>query len=548
MHNLLTKIGEQIASGLVRRSITTCARWSEQYRIMGQPYPGPWLFDHHPWCREMHDCQEDMVGQKGAQLGFTETALNKVFFAIDVHGTSVLYVLPASTPDASDFSTSRFDPALELSPHLKNMFSDVKNIGHKRAGNANLFIRGSRSRSQLKSIPAGLLIFDEVDEMVQKNITLAFERSAGQVHRQKFLLSTPTIEGGGINGYFQNSTQAEFFFQCPSCSRWTQCTFPESLVITADDFNDPKIKDSHLICQECKAILPHKGKVEWLASGKWVKAKHDMPYKGYHVSQLYSMQMSPSEIAIMYLKSMTNASDEQEFFNSKLGLPHTVDGAKITDEDITACIGDHVMADKATNGFFTLGVDVGKFLHYEVVEWRIPQHKPSPDINLIAKPRVLKIGKVREFSALHNIMSRYRIGFAVVDAQPERRKAFEFAEIYGGRVKLCFYGRGISSRMIKVHSDKEHTITVDRTSWLDLSLGRFFNQAVLLPKDLPMEYREHIKAIVRVHKKDTDGNPVGIYVKNDKDADHYVHAHTYAEIALPLGLSLGKSQNIRRAP
>jgi len=121
---------------------------------MGQPFPGPWSFKYHPWAKGMHDCTaEIMVGQKGAQLCYTEVGLNKSYYNIDVLGNSVLYVLPASTPDAADFSTSRFDPALELSPHLASLFSDVKNIGHKRAGSANLFIRGSRSRNQLKSIP-----------------------------------------------------------------------------------------------------------------------------------------------------------------------------------------------------------------------------------------------------------------------------------------------------------------------------------------------------------------------------------------------------------
>jgi len=495
----------------------------------------------------MHDCQVDMVGQKGAQLGFTETALNKVFFAIDVRAASVLYVLPASTPDASDFSTSRFDPALESSDHLRKLFSDVKNIGHKRAGQANLFIRGSRSRSQLKSIPVGIIIFDEVDEMVQDNIPLAFERMSGQVEKQKFLLSTPTIAGYGINAYFQNSTQGEFFFKCPACSKWTQCVFPESIVITAEDYNDPKIKDTHLICTDCKAILPHAGKVDWLSTGKWVDAKPQMPMKGFHVSQLYSMTTTPAELAVSFLKSSSNAADEQEFYNSKLGLTHTVKGAKVSEEDIIACIGEHMMKDKST-GFITMGVDIGKYLHCEIVEWRVPKHRPTPDVNLLAKAKVVHACKVKEFNDLHALMRRFRVRSCVVDAQPERRKAFEFAEMYAGRVKLCFYGRGVRSRTINVHTDRDQTITVDRTNWLDVSLGRFFRGSITLPKDIPLEYRKHVQALTRIYKKDADGNPIGIYVKADNDADHYAHARNYSEIALLLGLSLGKSQDIRSAP
>ena len=184
-HPLQVLLAERIASGLRRATIKECSQWATSYRMMGEPFPGRWSFKHHPWLEQMHDDDSEIiVGQKAAQMGFTELGLNKTFFAIDVKGQSVLYVLPANTPDAGDFSTSRFDPALELSTHLQHLFSNVKNIGHKRAGNSSLFIRGSRSRSQLKSIPTARIILDEVDEMNQANVPLAFERSSGQTSKQ----------------------------------------------------------------------------------------------------------------------------------------------------------------------------------------------------------------------------------------------------------------------------------------------------------------------------------------------------------------------------
>ncbi|MDB4726484.1 phage terminase large subunit family protein, partial [bacterium] len=211
MHPLKILLAERIRDGLRRKAVTSCSKWANAYRIMGQPFVGNYSFKYHPWARAMHDCVDEMmVGQKGAQLGFTEVALNKTFYNIDILGNSVLYVLPTSH-DASDFSTSRFDPALELSPHLQKLFSDVKNIGHKRAGSANLFVRGSRSRSQLKSVPVSVAIVDEIDEMVQDNIALIDERMSGQMTKQSFYLSTPTIEHYGINKYYQQSSQDHWF-------------------------------------------------------------------------------------------------------------------------------------------------------------------------------------------------------------------------------------------------------------------------------------------------------------------------------------------------
>jgi len=67
---------------------------------------------------------------------------------------------------------------------------------------------------------------------------------------------------------------------------------------------------------------------------------------------------------------------------------------------------------------------------------------------------------------------------------------------------------------------------------------------ILLPKDLSNEYKEHLKALVRIYEKDSDGNLIGKYVKGDNANDHFAHSRNYAEIALPLAVSVGTSQNM----
>jgi len=548
VHKLVKLLRQRVGQGLKRQAITECSVWAEQYRIMGQPFPGKWTFLHHPWLKEMHDCQAElMVGQKSAQMGFTEDALNKAFFNIDIRGASVLYVLPASTPDARDFSTSRFDPALENSTHLKTLFTDVKNIHHKRAGFANLYIRGSRSRSQMKSVPVAIVILDEVDEMNQKNISLVFERTSGQLDKQIVMVSTPTIDKYGINYYFRQTTQEHYFFRCPHCSKWTELTWPECIVVTADDLLDPKIKDTHLICKECKQILPHESKIDWLSidNCKWVPSHTDRLARGFYINQLYSMTVKPYELAQAHFRAARDPADEQEFHNSKLGLTHEVEGARITDAILNNCIGEHVSTDVAPpNSVVTVGIDVGTWLHYEVCQWFFD--KPAAagaDVNMLSRPRVLKAGKVKHFEELDRILLQYGARFAVIDANPERRKAFEFASRFWGYVRICFYARGIGGKQIHLSSDEELSLSVDRTSWMDTALGRFKTQRIILPKDIDLEYREHLKAPVRIYEKDADGNPTGRYVTGNEE-DHFAHARTYAEIALQLAVSVSGNQNI----
>ena len=86
-------------------------------------------------------------------------------------------------------------------------------------------------------------------------------------------------------------------------------------------------------------------------------------------------------------------------------------------------------------------------------------------------------------------------------------------------------------------------MTVDRTSWMDMSLGRFRRQKIVLPSDTSLEYKNHIKAPVRIYKYDQNGNPYGKYECGNEE-DHFAHARTYSEIALQLAASLAQGQDI----
>jgi len=541
MNTKLKPIADMIHSRLVRKAITSSSKWAMRYRVMGGgSFPGPWSFKHHPWLRGMHECDaRKIVGKKAAQMGFTEWAINSVLYSMDMKGMSCLYVLPASKPDAADFSTGRFDPILDLSPHIKAMFHDVKNIGHKRAGHANLYIRGSRSRAQLKSIPTGDVTFDEVDEMVQNNIPLAIERMSGQVEKFERYISTPTVADHGIDKMFQNTTQNFFTFKCPHCGKHTQLIYPECLVITAEKVTDPGIKDTHLICKECKHTLAHEQKVEFLKDGFWESAYPDRPEIGFGVNQMYSMTIAPPDLAASYLRGLENLADRQEFFNSKIGVTHAPDGAKITQTMLNNCKKDYSMANGSrSNNIVTMGIDVGTFFDVEIDEWIMT--KDTGDLNSAFIPKVLHVGRYKNIQDVYNLMSQYTVNYCVMDANPERKMATAFAQSFYGHVSLCIYARGVAGRLINPNKS-DYLVNVDRTYWMDVALGRFKEQKIILPVDLPYEYGEQVKAPTKIYVKDVDGNPVSKYVEGS--ADHLAHARTYAEIALPLAAGKGRSED-----
>lgn len=559
MNEIAELVRQTVAAGLQRKSVTTCARWAEKYRVMGNPFPGPFSFDHHPWLYGMHMCEaEKAIGQKAAQMGFTEWAMNTAFFYMDVKGMDVLYVLPTSS-DASDFSAGRFDPALELSPHLQNFFADVNNVGLKRAGSNMLYVRGSGSRSQLKSIPTPVIIFDELDEMPKESIALAEERQSGQLEHKTLGLSTPSIEDFGVNAEYKNTTQEEYTFKCPHCNRRTELSFPDCLVVTGESLVDPKVKDSYIKCKECDVKLDHSEKINFLrekefgGTGEWVPRFSDRDIRGFHISQLYSMVKAgtPYMLALAVLKARLDPTRAQELWNSKLGLCFEADGARITEKQIADAIGRYYKGPMINGSTIrTMGVDVGSVLHIVVKEFSFSDvWMPAMSINDLATARVLyegtTSGKVEndqsDFGEARQIFEDYRVHGCVVDAEPERREALRFAQSLWGRVLLCDYLFSQAGREASVNED-EASIKVNRTAWMDVSLGRFRNGSISIPVDTSLTYKRQLREPVRVYKEDKRGNKFGVY--ENVGPDHFAHADTYAEIALPLAASLARNQDI----
>ena len=528
------------ANAAGRRSAVLPSIWAERYRQMAGSFPGPWRFKYHPWLRGMHDAPEELiVGQKAAQLGYTELMLNLCFYYMDVKASNVLYVLPAKIPDAADFSASRFDPAVELSPHLQGLF-DTRNVGHKRAGAGNLFIRGSRAKSALKSVPINLLILDELDEMEQSNIPLALQRTAGQLEHKTCMISTPTIENFGINYYYRLSTQDHFFFPCPHCGRQTELTFPDAFELCGDGAHDPRVAESYVKCPLCNHKLDHATKHIAFGKGDWVPEWTGRLSRGFIVNHLYSSTVKPKDIAEHYFKAQGDETEAQEFNNSRLGLVYEAKGARITDSEITSCIGQHLTTDTRRDGLVTAGIDVGKRFHITILRWKVPAEAGGPNGHQHCRPRLVYYDAVESIDEVKKLLKDWRVFKFVIDAQPEKRLSLALCNEFYGMGRMCYYVNGIVGKTFKQGKDlTEPTLNVDRTAWLDLTLGRFKAKHIQLPQNISSEYRQNIRALTRVVKKDASGNPVAQYVKPEHIPDHYAHAQNYAEMALKVALGHG---------
>lgn len=509
---------------------------------MGNPFPGPYSWKYHPWVREILDSKAPFnVTLKAAQMGFTEVGINKALFTVDVCKRDVLYILPTAL-NAADFSKARFGGALENSPYLRSIFTSTNTVGLKQAGSTNLYIRGSRGDSNLKSVPASVLILDEYDEFDIKSVGLALERLSGQLKKEVWFISTPTIPNFGVSKEYQQSTQEHFTFKCPHCSRHTELIFPDCVEIIGDSVNDPRIYESYLKCKECNNKLHQEEKPDFLRQGKWnpTYTNGDPDRRGFHINQLYSFTIKPWEIVASYLRGLQDEASNKEFHNSKLGLPFVGEGAKVNEGHIQSCMGNHSIHDSRptdSSELYTIGYDQGKTGYYVVVKWYVGDRF---DANRTSTGQVVDFGKVNQnnsgLAKLDELMVEWQVRAAVLDADPEITLARDFCRRFRKFAWTSRYRRGISGGEMKIGEEQTDApmATVDRTHWMGVAAGHLKTSSLRLPIETSEEFKSHLQSPVATWERDEFGNPRQIYVSTGPD--HYFHALVYAEIALPLAL------------
>jgi len=137
-----------------------------------------------------------------------------------------------------------------------------------------------------------------------------------------------------------------------------------------------------------------------------------------------------------------------------MGVTHAVEGAQLSEKDVEDCKGGYISLTQApANAYVCMGIDVGTKLHYTINQYTMTKRMTN-DINLLSDCRVLVAGTVDHFEELDDLVIRYNVAHAIIDNQPETRKALEFANRFRGKVHLCIYGNGASGKIIREHAEE----------------------------------------------------------------------------------------------
>jgi hypothetical protein len=483
---------------------------------------GDYSFKDHEWqAGPMISDHKHKVVRKGAQLGFTECEVLRTLHGL-IHGQyskGVLYLFPTSD-DVADFSKARFGPLIASNPETVGRYvrkTDSTNI--KQIGTGMLYLRGARLTAniegtkkdspKLRSVPVDKLVFDERDLMSDAAILMAKERLSHSTVKEMVEFSTPTVPDYGIDKAYNESTQHVWMIRCEHCNEDTclEMEFPEC------------IRNNKRVCVYC-------GREIFSRNGQWVALYPDRSVEGYWLSQLNSAFVEPEEI----LKLFNNPpqGNLQEIYNSKLGMAYVSIEDRLSQQRVYACCTDDAMS-VGSKVPCSMGVDVGKVLHV-VIGQRVSKKQC----------KIIYVGEVESFEALHDLAARFSVQSAVLDAYPELHKVREFieAETYPGY--LCQYQDTISGEQ---WNDNTCIVKVNRTEICDKTHSMFDSGLCAIPRRSKLidGFAKQVCNIVKMPRDAKTGR--GLYFYKKLGADHYRHATNYfslATFAMPVPRTTGQ--------
>jgi hypothetical protein len=496
----------QIARPGTRATSEPLADWARRrIRLEGRPFS----FEGHAYLRAIYDdTAPHVVLSKAAQIGGTTWAILRSIHACR-SGLNTIYYFPTKT-DVLDFSKSRVGPLLMNNPFLARLMTDTDTAGLKRIGSAHLYLRGMQSTVGLKSVPADMVVFDELDESDPVAKTMARERLAHSDYKRIIELSNPSLPDYGIDEAYQASDQRHWLLKCPTCGHWTalEKEFPNKLGQEVTVILPREDGTFYRACPQCQAELD-------IDQGEWVPDFPDRPIHGYRISQLFSSKVDPGEI----LKEYRTTRFPDRFYNLKIGVPWADLERRLDVGSVLALCADRPLLGKSDTAC-SMGVDTGKELHVVIL-------RPAKDYET---QDLLHLAICNDFEELDELIKRFKVDRCVIDGLPETHATRTFAGRHRNKVFMCFFNE--HQRGAAAWDHQAQTVQVNRTEAIDASRAAVREKKLTLPRQDPLLdlFALHMSADAKVLDEDEKtGVKKYRYIKIGEN--HFSFAFTYAWMA-----------------
>ncbi len=476
------------------------------------------------------------VIKKGSQTGATIGKSIEIAHGA-VHGyypQGIIYFFPSKTA-VEEFSGGRFKPLLKDNELLRSVCNDVNSVYTRRIAKTNVSFHGcsgttiiggmAKDSMQVRSTPADWILLDERDMFDDEMAAQVNQRLGNSTIRRRSDMGTPKLPDDGIDRLYGKSDMRRWQIKCDSCRKYTHLAteFPQCIRI-ADGKGFP-------VCIHCGRDIDR-------GNGLWVPDYPDRPTVGYWCSQLLNPNRPLDQAVYEYDDPPKYDTTEAEVQRTILGKAFARAEDILRETEVYQCCTMDNMA-YSHDGPCAMGFDVGYPLIHVIIG-----HKITHD-----RYRIVRMARVKDWSALHDLAKRYNVKSTVGDAMPESHKIREWANSeaqYGNTVYPCYVQHHLktfdnwgSDNIVKVNM----TDIFDESHQMVVNPGR-----MLIPRDC-----EEVKIFAhqmcqRAKFLETD-NRGGIsyhYKKIGDKQDHYRNALNFFYLACKK-VGIPESKNRKRA-
>ena len=503
----------------------------------------------------------------GAQVGKTVFCfLLALFLALYFWGRYFGYFLPDQSM-ALNFSSERFKPMARGIPEIRKLWgtdptaekdekvTDQKSV--RSIGPSKVIFSYMQGISSTEGWPLLGVIFDEVRRMMDGDIERVHERLSHSPYPVNIKVSTAGYPDTNIDKAFKQSYQKKFHSGC-KCDDGIVLSdlFPECIGEKLNGVT-PSLKDlpSHFyFCPKCKEVIDNP------REGLWIPHNPQSSIVGFHIPQTLSKFMPAKKM----LEAFQEASDLQEFYNSKLGIAYLSPESQIVNEDILRATVNPDLKWKTEGVNCAMGIDqMGGFNVVVIREWG-----PKAD-NGMRKSRLVHLEWIEAldpWERCSELMHKYDVSVCVPDAGPNYNDAMKFAHKHRGKVFLgdytwdatggkdiCVWGdRPIDpNKKASLDTKSKYRVRISRFHAIEWNLMRYVNRLKEQPReggliaqisDLSGKkqlvqvcklFWTHLQKVARRKQwiDETQGKYKMIFENIGLDP-HFLHADLYCEIAL----------------
>ena len=521
----------------------------------------PYSFKDHEWQREfIRDASLRIYLRKCSQVGASEAAIAKTLALLAaLSHIRLIYTLPTAEM-ASKFSKDRIDNAIMQSPVYGPMMKAANNsASQKQIGSNVLYVGGSFGDTAAISVPATVLIHDELDfsnPVVIGKMTSRL-RHADMVDEYgnrgiRYGFSTPTVDGYGVDVGFQKGTQKYYMVQCRHCGTrqapeyFTHLHIP-GLEGGVSELTREKalehqrlLSGAQLLCEHCgkdlQDSLMDPDRREWVAA---------FPERGQQSYQISPWDVPKYNTPAQIVTQILDYPLLSDYLNYTIGIPHTDKENSFDTSDVFKARVKQADKIAFQAGIVArscvLGLDVGKLCHLIV---GLPMGTKLHIVNAVKIPNTRAEPAAPKILAYYDF---YRCTSMVVDAGPDVSLVNELTKSRP-ELRAAVYVRTLHGPKILQVKKDEPVVNVDRTKSMTLLMNRHNSGDILYPKDdtTTNAIFTHLKTTKKIRRQNPDGSITELFVASSKE-DHWVHALHYCMVAKEIRYGWD-AQNTFRAP